>query len=119
MAAKSSYCNRSQRPTPTFRDRHSDKRAWNVAKTANIRAATNVSEAMVHTLFGQIPDTLKDVWVQLAEHDEAKARELIDRTTATKNPFDIKYSKVEDAQWESCTTVLNSYSKGELLRKSW
>jgi len=73
----------------------------------------------IHTLFGQIPDTLKDVWVQLAEHDEAKARELIDRTTATKNPFDVKYSKVEDAQWESCTTVLNAFSTGELLRKPW
>jgi superfamily II DNA/RNA helicase len=75
--------------------------------------------AAIHTLFGQIPDTLKDVWVQLAEHDEAKARELIDRTTATQNPFDIKYSKVEDAQWESCTTVLNAFSMGELLRKGW
>ena len=75
--------------------------------------------AAIHTLFGQIPDTLKDVWVQLAEHDEAKARELIDRATATKNPFDVKYSKVEDAQWESCTTVLNAFSTGELLRKGW
>ena len=75
--------------------------------------------AAIHTLFGQIPDTLKDVWVQLAEHDEAKALELIDRTTATKNPFDVKYSKVEDAQWESCSTVLNAFSMGELLRRPW
>ena len=30
-----------------FWDPHSDKRAWNVANTANMRAATNVSEAMV------------------------------------------------------------------------
>lgn len=59
------------------------------------------------------------MWVQLVEHYEAKARELIDRTTATKNPFDVKYSKVEDAQWESCTTVLNAFSAGELLRKGW
>jgi hypothetical protein len=73
----------------------------------------------IHTLFGQIPDTLEDVWVQIAEHNEAKARELIDRTTATQNPFDVKYSKVEDAQWESCTHVLNAFSAGELLRKGW
>ena len=73
----------------------------------------------IHTLFGQIPDTLKDVWVQIAEHDEAKARELIERTVETQNPFDVKYSKVEDAQWESCTTVLNAFSTGELLRKPW
>ncbi len=73
----------------------------------------------IHTLFGQIPDTLKDVWVQMAEHDEAKARELIERTVETQNPFDLKYSKVEDAQWDSCTSVLNAFSTGELLRRPW
>ena len=57
--------------------------------------------------------------MQIAEHDEAKARELIERTVETQNPFDVKYSKVEDAQWESCTTVLNAFSTGELLRKPW
>ena len=73
----------------------------------------------IHTLFGQIPDTLEDVWVGIAENDEAKARELIERAVETRNPFDAKYSKVEDAQWESCSTVLNSFSTGELLRRPW
>lgn len=73
----------------------------------------------IHTLFGQIPDTLRDVWVQLAEHNEAQARELIDRTAVARNPFDAKYSKVEDADWESCSIVLNSFSTGELLRMPW
>lgn len=67
----------------------------------------------IHTLFGQIPDTLKDVWVQLAENNEAKARELIERTAETQNPFDAKYSRVEDADWETCATVLNGFSAGE------
>ena len=66
-----------------------------------------------------IPDNLTDVWVQIAEHDEAKAHELIESATGTQNPFDVKYSKVEDAPWESCTTVLNAFSTGELLRKPW
>jgi hypothetical protein len=73
----------------------------------------------IHTLFGQIPDTLKDVWVQLAENNEAKARELIERTAETQNPFDAKYSRVEDADWETCATVLNGFSAGELLRRPW
>jgi len=73
----------------------------------------------IHTLFGQIPDTLEDVWVGIAENDEAKARELIERAVETRNPFDAKYSKVEDAQWESCSIVLNSFSTGELLRRPW
>lgn len=73
----------------------------------------------IHDLFGQIPDTLEDVWVQIALNDEAAARQLIDRTTATRNPFDVKYSKVEDADWETCASVLNSVSVKELLSKGW
>jgi hypothetical protein len=75
--------------------------------------------AAIHELFGQIPDTLEDVWVHLALQDEEAARQLIDRTTATRNPFDIKYSKVEDADWEACATVLNSESVKEILSKGW
>jgi len=73
----------------------------------------------IHDLFGQIPDTLEDVWVQVALQDEQQARQLIDRTAATRNPFDAKYSVVEDADWESCSSVLNSVSVKELLSKAW
>lgn len=73
----------------------------------------------IHGLFGQIPDTLEDVWVQVALNDEQAARQLIDRTTATRNPFDVKYSKVEDADWETCASVLNSVSMKELLSREW
>ncbi len=73
----------------------------------------------IHDLFGQIPDTLEDVWVQVALNDEQAANQLIDRTTATRNPFDAKYSKVEDADWETCASVLNSVSMRELLSRGW
>lgn len=73
----------------------------------------------IHDLFGQIPDTLEDVWVQIALNDAEAANQLIDRTTATKNPFDKKYSKVEDADWETCASVLNSESMKELLSRGW
>lgn len=73
----------------------------------------------IHGLFGQIPDTLEDVWVQVALNDEAAANQLIDRTTATRNPFDAKYSKVEDEDWETCASVLNGISMRELLSQSW
>ncbi|MFW5397051.1 MAG: SNF2 domain-containing protein [Candidatus Accumulibacter regalis] len=73
----------------------------------------------IHGLFGQIPDTLEDVWVQVALHDEQAAKQLIDRTTATRNPFDAKYSKVEDADWETCASVLNGVSMKELLSRGW
>jgi hypothetical protein len=73
----------------------------------------------IHGLFGQIPDTLEDVWVQVALHDEQAANLLIDRTTATRNPFDAKYSKVEDADWETCSSVLNGLSMKEMLSRGW
>ena len=73
----------------------------------------------IHDLFGQIPDTLEDVWVQIALNDEQAANQLIDRTTATRNPFDRKYSKVDDADWETCASVLNVESMKELLSRGW
>ncbi len=73
----------------------------------------------IHDLFGQIPDTLEDVWVHVALHDEQAAKQLIDQTTAVRNPFDVKYSKVEDADWESCASVLNSIGVKELLSSGW
>jgi len=73
----------------------------------------------IHDLFGQIPDTLEDVWVQVAMDNEQDARKLIDRTTATRNPFDAKYSKVVDADWESCSSVLDPISVYELCSQSW
>lgn len=73
----------------------------------------------IHGLFGQIPDTLEDVWVQVALNDEQAANQLIDRTTATRNPFDVKYSKVEDADWETCASVLNPITVKEMLSQGW
>ncbi|CAK0760783.1 DNA/RNA SNF2 family helicase [Gammaproteobacteria bacterium] len=73
----------------------------------------------IHGLFGQIPDTLEDVWVRIALNDEQAAQNLIDRTTATRNPFDVKYSKVEDSDWETCTSVLNGVSAKERLSVGW
>ena len=73
----------------------------------------------IHGLFGQIPDTLEDVWTHMALNDEQAAQQLIDRTAATRNPFDVKYSKVEDADWETCASVLNAESMKELLSRGW
>ena len=73
----------------------------------------------IHQLFGQIPDTLEDVWVKIALEGEQEARQLIDRTTATRNPFDVKYSKVEDADWETCSLVLDPRTVREQLSRGW
>jgi hypothetical protein len=75
--------------------------------------------ASIHQLFGQIPDTLEDVWVQVAMKQDEEAQRLIDRTTATRNPFDAKYSKVEDADWETCSLVLDPLAVREQLSRGW
>jgi ERCC4-related helicase len=73
----------------------------------------------IHQLFGQIPDTLEDVWIKIALEGEQEAFQLIDRTTATRNPFDAKYSKVEDADWETCSLVLDPIAVREQLSRGW
>jgi superfamily II DNA/RNA helicase len=73
----------------------------------------------IHGLFGQIPDTLEDVWVQVALNDEAAARRLINSASETRNPFDIKYNKVEDDDWESVTTVLRPEAIRRILKRGW
>ncbi len=76
--------------------------------------------AAIHTLFGQIPDTLEDIWVQVAQGEREEANRLIDRTVAlNRNPFDAKYSRVEDIDWESSAVVLDPVEIGETLRQAW
>jgi superfamily II DNA/RNA helicase len=73
----------------------------------------------IHDLFGQIPDTLEDVWVEIAMNNEEAAKQLIDRTSITRNPFDAKYSKVEDTDWETSPLVIDPSAVKKILRKSW
>jgi hypothetical protein len=73
----------------------------------------------IHDLFGQIPDTLEDVWVEIAMNNEDAAKQLIDRTAVTRNPFDAKYSKVEDSDWETSPLVIDPIAVKELLKQAW
>jgi hypothetical protein len=74
----------------------------------------------IHELFGQIPDTLEDVWVKVATGEQDEASRLIDATVAVRrNPFDRKYSKVADINWESHATVLDPIGIIEEMSKRW
>ena len=70
-------------------------------------------------LSGEIPDTLEEVWIEVALQNEQAANQLIDRTRATRNPFDVKYSKVDQADRDTCATVLDPISVNEQLSKGW
>jgi len=72
----------------------------------------------IHGLFGQIPDVLEDVWIDVANGEVTEAKKLIESVNP-KHPFDEKYNRVEDIDWESCATVLAEEDKHEILSKGW
>ena len=72
----------------------------------------------IHELFGQIPDVLEDAWVDIALGEIDAASKLIDGVKP-QHPFDEKYSKVEDIDWESCQTVLSNVERVSAMRKGW
>ncbi len=72
----------------------------------------------IHSLFGQIPDTLEDVWVDVALNQESEAKKLIDAIPTT-HPFELRYDKIETVNWESCATPLAEAPQLEALRQGW
>jgi hypothetical protein len=74
--------------------------------------------AAIHDLFGQLPDTLEDVWVAIAQRDEARARQIID-AVPNQHPFEMRYDRIEPVDWESCSHVLDDQSQIEVLMRGW
>ncbi len=77
----------------------------------------------IQDLFGQIPDTLEDVWVEVAlnniEEAEKKIGEVSENDT---HPFYKKYQdqdNIKHINWEDCTLVLDSYEKKKFLMQGW
>lgn len=73
----------------------------------------------IHSIFGQIPDTLKDVWIDIAEGNIEEARNKIG-AVPERNPFKNKYNQtVENVNWETCTKVLKMNDVIKELSKGW
>ena len=72
----------------------------------------------IHEVFGQIPDVLEDVWVDVALGKTEEASKLIGGVKH-RHPFDEKYSKVEDIDWESCKVILSSGERRSILSEGW
>lgn len=72
----------------------------------------------IKDLFGQIPDVLEDVWVEVAIGSKEKAREIID-AVPVQHPFEMKYNKIDSIDFERCSEVLNDIEKREALLKGW
>ncbi|WP_204141379.1 phospholipase D-like domain-containing anti-phage protein [Halomicronema sp. CCY15110] len=71
-----------------------------------------------YQLFGQIPDVLEDVWVDVALGEIEKAQQTIN-AVPTQHPFELKYNQIQAVSWESCSQVLDSRDRQQQLRKGW
>ena len=72
----------------------------------------------ITAMFGQLPDTLEDIWVDIALAEEQQARRVIDAVPQS-HPFEFRYNQIENVPWESCATVLAAAPQLEALRKPW
>lgn len=74
----------------------------------------------IYTLFGQIPDVLEDVWIAIAQKDEARAELAISRLPK-KNPFVLKYEEAipDCGDWEKCAVVLDKSDEWQELVRGW
>ena len=72
----------------------------------------------IFSLFGQVPDILEDMWIDVAMGMEEQAKKIID-AVPEKHPFDLRYEKIERIDWESCAQVLSNDVKKEILMRPW
>lgn len=73
----------------------------------------------IYDLFGQIPDVLEDVWIQMAVGEIEAAKQTID-ALPSQHPFEIKYhQKIEKVNWESCAQVLDATERKKFLLRGW
>jgi hypothetical protein len=72
----------------------------------------------IYALFGQVPDVLQDVWIDVALGEVERAKQVI-AAVPKQHPFDIKYQRIEKIDWETCEKVLAPTAKRAALTKGW
>lgn len=72
----------------------------------------------IFTLFGQVPDVLEDVWIDVALGEVARAKKVIE-AVPKQHPFDLRYQRIEKTDWESCERVLSRAAKRAALSSGW
>jgi len=72
-------------------------------------------------LFGSLPDTIEDDWIENVETLDEKLDEYID-VQKRVNGFDIRYNEnldAEEDEWRNCAKVLSRRSIDTLMRNGW
>ncbi len=72
----------------------------------------------IFNLFGQLPDVLEDAWVAVALGEKERAQKIID-DVPDRHPFELRYTKVEPVEWETCEQVLDAGEKWRVLSEGW
>ena len=72
----------------------------------------------IHNLFGQVPDVLEDVWIDVMFDQEEEARRKIGEVP-DQHPFEMRYEQIERVEWESCTDILEDSARRERLSLGW
>lgn len=72
----------------------------------------------IYTLFGQIPDVLEDVWIEVALGEIERAKQTID-AVPEQHPFELRYNQIEKVEWESCSRVLDANERKRCLLNGW
>ncbi|MFN5933658.1 MAG: helicase-related protein, partial [Roseiflexaceae bacterium] len=84
------------------------------------RVHTLLSERLKHIydLFGQIPDVLSDVWIDMALGAQSEAEALLSRLPQY-HPFVRKYTAVTPIDWDSCAVVVDDEDARRVLGRGW
>jgi hypothetical protein len=72
----------------------------------------------INSMFGQIPDCLNDMWIDVALDRIEDAKKTIDEMPR-KHPFELKYDKINPVDWEECSHVLDSTERRRYLMNGW
>lgn len=75
-------------------------------------------------IFGSLPDTLDDEWIEDQERMDEELDKYIERRESAKNSFEIRYQTRESIdpgkeRWEICSKVLSRSELQERLNEGW
>jgi superfamily II DNA/RNA helicase len=92
-------------------------------KTVDEKVYDKLSERMQdrYNLFGSLPDTIKDEWIEDIETMGEKMDEYIDAQKQA-NGFDLRYTSTmepSEKDWRDCSDVLSRRDFSELMTSGW
>lgn len=92
-------------------------------QTVDEKVYDKLSERMQdrYNLFGSLPDTIRDEWIEDIEHMGEKMDEYINAQKQA-NGFDLRYTETmvpSEKDWRDCANVLSRRDFSELMMTGW